>query len=334
MDSAEVEQLSKILRTQEARLNRQEEFQTAMAANMGHLSSQLKELMGQLIQPSTTAPTTPSPPETPRHTGGPACKLAPPTPYTGEPGLCKTFLIDCSIHFELLPHAFPTERSKVAFMISHLTGRAKAWASAEWGRGSKICDTLTGFQGALTKTFDPVSSSREKAQELSHLKQGKDSVCDYAIYFRTLAAESGWNNTALYDVFLKGLAPAIQDLLVPLDLPTDLDALIALTIRTDNRRLQLYQQRETKQKIPGGVTTTPDLRWPTAHRSPPDAQPHLHAAPQDEAMQLGRAQLTPEEHQRWQQEGRCFYCGGVDHLVAGDESNPGFKACTLHTHKD
>ena len=28
-----------------------------------------------------------------------------------------------------------------------------------------ICDTLAGFQTVLTKTFDPVSSSREKAQE-------------------------------------------------------------------------------------------------------------------------------------------------------------------------
>lgn len=119
-------------------------------------------------------------------------------------------------------------------MISHLTSRAKAWASAEWGRGSTICDTLTGFQEALTRTFDPVSSSREKAQELSHLRQSKDLVCDYAIHFRTLAAESGWNNTALYDVFLKGLNPSIQDLLVPLDLPTDHDALIALTVRMDN----------------------------------------------------------------------------------------------------
>ena len=86
-------------------------------------------------------------------------------------------MIDCSIHFELMPHAFPTERAKVAFMILHLAGRAKAWAS--------------------TRTFDPVCSSREKAQELSTLKQGNASVCDYAIHFRTLAAESGWNKVAL-----------------------------------------------------------------------------------------------------------------------------------------
>ena len=266
MDSAEAERLSEILRTQEVRLNHQEEFQIAMAANMGHLSSQLHDLLGQLAQLSTaaTTTTTSSPPETPTHTSGAACKLAPPTPYTGEPGLCKTFLIDCLINFEFLPHAFPSEQPKVAFMVSHQTGRAKAWVSANRGRGSTICDTLTGFQASLTKTFDPVSSSREKAQELSNLKQGKDSICDYAIHFCTLAAESGWNNTALYDIFLKGLAPSIEDLL-PLDLPTDVDALITLAICTDNQRLQIQRQREMKQKILGGVTTAPDSRWPTSY---------------------------------------------------------------------
>ncbi|KAK0151824.1 hypothetical protein N1851_006805 [Merluccius polli] len=142
MDPAEAEWLAEILRTQEARLIRQEEFQTAMAANMGHLSSQLQDLLGQLAQPPAT--------------------ITAPVPTT---------------------------------------------------------------PAALTKTFDPVTSSREKAQELSSLKQGSGSVCDFAIRFRTLAAESGWNDTALYDVFLKGLAAPLQDLLVPLDLPSDVDSL-------------------------------------------------------------------------------------------------------------
>ena len=146
-----------------------------------------------------------------------------------------------------MPQAFPTERAKVAFMISHLTGRAKAWASAEWSRNSTACETIAGFQTALTRTVDPVCSSREKAQELSTLRQGKDSVCDYAIHFHTLAAESGWNNAALYDVFLRGLSADIQDLLVPLDLPASLDALIALAIRTDNRHTQFRKQRELKR---------------------------------------------------------------------------------------
>ena len=175
MDSAEAERLSEVLRTQEACLNRQEEFQTAMAANMGQLSSQHKS------SGSTLPPRTPTSPETNTHSGGASCKLAPPAQYSGEPRQCKTFLIDCLIHFELMPHAFPTERAKVAFMISHLTGQAKAWVSAKWSRSSAVCDTIAGFQAALTKTFDHVSYSREKAQELSTLKQGKASMCDYSV---------------------------------------------------------------------------------------------------------------------------------------------------------
>ena len=64
-------------------------------------------------------------------------------------------------------------------------------------------------------------------------------MCDYAIRFHTLAGESGWNAAALYDVFMKGLAAPIQDLLIPLDLPSDVDSLIALAIQTDNRLGQL-----------------------------------------------------------------------------------------------
>ena len=69
MDSAEAEQLSEVLQTQEARLNRQEEFQTAMAANMGQLSSQLQELLGQLCRPSPAAQTPPTPASTTENLG-------------------------------------------------------------------------------------------------------------------------------------------------------------------------------------------------------------------------------------------------------------------------
>lgn len=44
-------------------------------------------------------------------------------------------------------------------------------------------------------------------------------------------------------MFLKGLAAPIQDFLVPLDLPKDLDSIVALAIRTDNSISQLRQQQ-------------------------------------------------------------------------------------------
>ena len=79
MDSAEKEWLWKILHTQEVRLIRQEVFQTAMARNMGHLSSHLQDLLGQLARSGVAAQTltTTSAPATTMHSGRATCKLAP-----------------------------------------------------------------------------------------------------------------------------------------------------------------------------------------------------------------------------------------------------------------
>ena len=148
--------------------------------------TQLQEIIGQLTCQIAPAPL-PTPevmPTFPMPLIGAGSKLAPPARYAGEPEQSRIFLIDCSIHYELNPLAFPTERSKVAFIFPHLTGRAKTCAAAEWGRGTPICLSLTDFQAALTEltgTFDPVTMSREKAQDLSRLKQGSGSVCDYAM---------------------------------------------------------------------------------------------------------------------------------------------------------
>ncbi|KAK3561610.1 hypothetical protein QTP86_010683 [Hemibagrus guttatus] len=42
------------------------------------------------------------------------------------------------------------------------------------------------------------------------LRQGSEAAADYAIRFRTLAAQSGWNDAALWAVFCAGLNPALQ----------------------------------------------------------------------------------------------------------------------------
>lgn len=201
-------------------------------------------------------------------------------------------------------------------MISHLTGRARTWATTEWARSSDICATSKRFAEALRAVFDPVATDREKAQELSRLKQGGDSVCDYAIRFRTLATESGWNATALYDTFLKGLSDPIQDLLISLDLPPDLDLLIALAICTDNR-LQEWKQRRGTSYIPASAFSSSVVPWRTGpHRLPPDQPPRPAPQREEEPMQLGRARLSQEEREWRSPKGRCFYCGTQGHLVA------------------
>lgn len=102
-------------------------------------------------------------------------------------------------------------------------------------------------------------------------------MCDYAIRFCTLAAQSGWNDTALYDVFLKGPAAPIQDLFIPLDLPDDIDALIALAIRMDNWL--------SGGPAAAGRTTRPSASsWPTTHRSLPDLEALIDSGADESLM--------------------------------------------------
>lgn len=43
-----------------------------------------------------------------------------------------------------------------------------------------------------------------------HMQQGRQSVTDYAVAFRSAMADSGWNSTAHCDAFLQGLLPLVE----------------------------------------------------------------------------------------------------------------------------
>ena len=199
-------------------------------------------------------------------------------------------------------------------------GRVVPWFINLWSRDSSICGSLDEFKQALRRAVDPLSSDREKARELSNIRQGIDPVCDYAIRFRTLATDSGWNATALYDVFLKVLSDQIQDLLVPLDLPSDLDSLITLAIRTDNRLQERQRSRNLAASSAGrhGSRTAvlPPSRLSSSRFPSPVPRRRVSSEEEEEPMQLGRAKLSSEERCRRLQEGRCFYCGKPGHLLA------------------
>lgn len=76
------------------------------------------------------------------------------------------------------------------------------------------------------------------------LQQGERHVSNFAIEFRTLAAESDWNQSALFDAYLNGLSETLKDRLAPLELSTDLGGLIALSIKIDKRLLDREQARK------------------------------------------------------------------------------------------
>lgn len=149
--------------------------------------------------------------------------------------------------------------------------------------------------------FDHPVGGRDAANRLFQLRQGNSSVAEYAVLFRTLAAESGWNMEALMAAFRHGLSGCIKDELAAKDPAEDLEALIDQTIRLDSR----LRERRRERQPPRGSTTCPDAPIQGLSQSPP--------AP-EEPMQLGGSRLTQAERDRRMRERCCLYCGVQGHF--------------------
>lgn len=162
-------------------------------------------------------------------------RLPAPERYGGEPKECRGFLTQCRLAFDLQPGAYPTDHSQVAYVLTLLTGRARAWATALYESNSPVCNTFQSLSAEMMKVFAPTISGRTAANKLLQLRQGNQSVADYAIQFRTLAAESGWGEQALLATFYNGLADRIKDELASWEEADDLEVLISRVIRLDHR---------------------------------------------------------------------------------------------------
>ena len=70
----------------------------------------------------------------------------PPEKYLSEPGACHTFLTQCKLIFQLQPHTFLSEVSKITYVISQLSGRAKMWGTAVWEEEAPCCQTFQSVE--------------------------------------------------------------------------------------------------------------------------------------------------------------------------------------------
>ncbi|KAK3508640.1 hypothetical protein QTP70_001331 [Hemibagrus guttatus] len=136
------------------------------------------------------------------------------------------------------------------------------------------------------------------------IHQGSESAADYAIRFRTLAAQSEWNDAALWAVFRAGLNPALQTELACHVEATSLSQFVATAIRLDNLR----RQRRTGASDMASVC--PRVRMDCPGRGERDPEP----------MQLGRSRITAidsqpigEGHLRRQTEPLGFQAGPFHH---------------------
>lgn len=292
-----------------------------LSASVSRLSSQV-DLVSSLL--SASAPTPPAvspanPPAAPSVPAPPSREPFIPTParYDGDLGACGRFLLQCNLVFQQQPATYHSDKSRVAFITSLLSGKASQWASALWERESPICNSFLDFVSEMRRVFDHPVQGKEAAKRLLSLRQGSLSVAEYAVEFRILAAESGWDEVALQGVFTHGLGDYIKDELAARDETDNLESLISLSIRLDNR---LRERRREKAGRPQAPASRPLPRPPSrVSLDTPSVTAPLSPSPPagtEEPMQLGRARLSPSERQRRMLAGLCIYCGQTGHFLA------------------
>uniref|UniRef100_A0AAR2LD67 DUF4939 domain-containing protein n=1 Tax=Pygocentrus nattereri TaxID=42514 RepID=A0AAR2LD67_PYGNA len=92
----------------------------------------------------------------------PAAPHAVPERYDGSPGMCNSFLMQCTLYITHNPSQFRLETDKVHFVISLLTGRAKEWATALWTVNSAILQSESRFLSQFKAVFDHSPTRKEE----------------------------------------------------------------------------------------------------------------------------------------------------------------------------
>ncbi|KAI4874420.1 hypothetical protein NFI96_032055 [Prochilodus magdalenae] len=271
-------------------------LQNAPGSHERHLQ-QLTHSISEVTQSmhpnmNTTTMATGAPVATLPLTESPYCpvRIATPDKNDGSPGFCKGFMLQCSLVFSRIPDAFPMDDSKIAFVLSLLTGKALQWAIAVWGAQSENSQTFSSFQQSFEEVFDHFASGKDPGKQLLLLRQGSASAVDHSLTFHTLAAESGWDKKALKGIYHQSLNESLKSELACRDEPLSLSQLIQLSIKLDNmirsRRHHTPHSFNIQSPVPSAV----------------------------EPMEFGRARLNAAERQRRLQENRCLFCGELGHF--------------------
>ncbi|MGL5598168.1 MAG: hypothetical protein ACRDDA_08640, partial [Aeromonas sp.] len=229
--------------------------------------------------------------------------MAMPNRFAGAAEDCGGFILQCQLFFGMQPHLYPSAEAKIAFMIGLMAGPALQWAQSFWSTGQHVNLSVEEFITLLKDVFDHSSSSLSVADQLYRLRQGRSSVAEYALRFRTLAAQSGWNPPALIAAYRQGLAIDVRLQMVIFEDTMDLEKFI-------QRSIQIAQRIAACHRSLHASPTAPPLH-PTP--APPSNSPASPPAP--ESMQIDSSHLTKEERQRRFTMKLCLYCGEAGHFL-------------------
>ncbi|XP_013912156.1 PREDICTED: uncharacterized protein LOC106541291 [Thamnophis sirtalis] len=139
------------------------------------------------------------------------CPVAMPDKFDGYQAMFAAFLGQCQLFLSLRVEDFPTDWTKVGFIISLLSGTATRWATPLLTQPSPLLDDFQGFCQYFGLMFEDPIKGETATRRLKSLQQGSGSLQDYVSEFWLCSQDSVWNEPALMDTFQDGLSDDLQD---------------------------------------------------------------------------------------------------------------------------
>jgi hypothetical protein len=257
----------------------------------------------------------------------------------------RTFLVQCQINFNDRPSAFRSERSKINFAISYLSGTALAWFEPVllgkvvplplWYHDYGL------FVRELERHFGPFDPEADAENALENLvMRDNQHIAKYSTEFYRLAAEVQWDDASLRRRFYKNLPARIKNEICRIGKPRTLHEMRDLAQSVDHRHWEredeICQENSGKRNSPpnGGNNgnnsnnsgnsgkspekkkqkTTSSFNTQTSASNTTASKP---APPPDYANKLGKdGKLTAEERSRRILNKLCLFCGLASHNAA------------------
>uniref|UniRef100_A0A8C2DWM8 ribonuclease H n=1 Tax=Cyprinus carpio TaxID=7962 RepID=A0A8C2DWM8_CYPCA len=206
--------------------------------------------------------------------------------------------MDPNVSDSLLQKTLPTQDPAMFFQLSsEVSAQASILAThqQQLQRLTSLTEELVKMLQTLHVTAPTVSSIPASAPTTTltttvSTHASHSTAAEYTLAFRTLAAQTGWDDEPLWLFYRKGLNHDLQSELACREEGKTLDQFMDLAIRLD----YLIRSQRTRRYSP--------------------AQPADQKLPEPEPMQIGATQLSSMEREKHTRPPLCLYCGQAGHL--------------------
>ena len=238
-------------------------------------------------------------------------KVNAPEEYHGDRNKLDDFLLQVELYVRFNSDRINSDSDKVLYAATYLRGRAAQWMKPflkDWLNSAPdarnvgtttMFESYAEFRSRITVMFGETNEKQRAILALDRLKQ-KGSAANYTADFQRTCFHTGYDDTAMWAAYYKGLKEEIKDELLHNEVTTDLVSLAKLAIEIDERMYHRRMEKKGGYPLNMGRQGSPKKTWGNKAKKPWD----YGTTP----MELDSAQAGPTRAHNGRTPGKKRFC--------------------------